>query len=114
TPVGVFDLDQLAPPVVLRLAAADESLLPIGGGTPMDCVAGEIVYADAAGVFSRYARDADRTKITTDTTRVLLVVDGTPKFAHDELAAARDQFLSLLTDVVPEASVDACAAAEVQ
>jgi DNA/RNA-binding domain of Phe-tRNA-synthetase-like protein len=114
TPVGVFDLESLNPPIMLRLATPGDSIVPIGGSSSVPCVPGEIVYSDQVGVFSRYARDADRSKVSDDTSRVLLVIDGTPSMSVEELTQARDEFVSFLKDADPTARVSATALAEIK
>jgi DNA/RNA-binding domain of Phe-tRNA-synthetase-like protein len=69
-PVGAFDLDHLVPPVTLRLSTSGEIYVPLFCSEAETVPPGEIVYADNEGIFSRYSKDADRTKITEDTQNV--------------------------------------------
>lgn len=99
TPVGVFDHDRLTAPITLRLAGADEEIVPILASEALRCVPGEIVYADAIRVFSRYSRDADFSKVTEDTRNLLCVVDGTPATRTDVLLEAASFLIGLICDV---------------
>lgn len=99
SPVGAFDLDRLAGPVALRLSASGEIYVPLFCSEPEAIPPNEIVYADAEGVFSRYSKDADRTKITSDTRNVLFVIDGTPLIEKQFLLTALNDLSELLVDV---------------
>lgn len=101
-PVGAFDLDNLVTPVMLRLSEAGETYVPLFCSEPETVPLGEIVYADNEGIFSRYSKDADRTKITLDTQNVLYVVDGAPSTEKMVLLRALDVLSDLLTDVAGE------------
>jgi len=77
-PMAAYDASKLSLPVELRFAQAGEVLVPIGGGDALPIQPSELVYADQKQVICldfNY-RDADATKITLDTTDVLLLVDG--------------------------------------
>ncbi len=99
TPVGVFDLDRLEPPITLRCAGEDEEIVPILASEPVKCHPSEIVYTDRSRVFSRYSRDADFSKITSETRNILCVIDGTPEMTSEYLLTAAAMLVDLLTDV---------------
>jgi DNA/RNA-binding domain of Phe-tRNA-synthetase-like protein len=71
-PFGLYDLDQVHPPVVLRRGAPGESYEGIRKG-PVH-VDGRPVLVDATGPFGNPTSDSARTMITTSTTRALVVV----------------------------------------
>lgn len=102
TPVGVFDLDALEPPISLRLARNGEEITPIAADAPVACVNREIVYAERSRVFSRYSRDAEFSKVTDQTTRILCVVDGTPEMSARHVLEAAEYLVALLRDVAGE------------
>ncbi|WP_426570137.1 B3/B4 domain-containing protein [Streptomyces canus] len=84
-PAGAFDLDHVTGDVVIRHADGTESFTPLGEpGTVEHPKPGEIIYADATGVLTRHwnHRDAHRTRVTEDSTRVTFVLE--------TLHAARD------------------------
>jgi DNA/RNA-binding domain of Phe-tRNA-synthetase-like protein len=101
-PVGAFDLDHLVTPVMLRLSVAAETYVPLFCSEPETVTLGEIVYADNEGIFSRYSKDADRSKITLDTRNVLYVIDGAPSTEKMILLRALDDLSDLLADVAGE------------
>ncbi|MFI0165787.1 B3/4 domain-containing protein [Streptomyces sp. NPDC017095] len=77
-PAGAFDLDQVAGDVDIRHADGGEEFTPLGEpGTVEHPRAGEVVYTDAAGVLTRHwnHRDAHRTRVTEDSTRVAFVLE---------------------------------------
>jgi DNA/RNA-binding domain of Phe-tRNA-synthetase-like protein len=81
---GLYDLDRVEPPVVLRRGAAGESYEGIRKG-PVN-VDGRPVLVDARGPFGNPTSDSARTMITTGTRRALVVA-----FAPATSAAARLQ-----------------------
>ncbi|MFF5250919.1 B3/4 domain-containing protein [Streptomyces leeuwenhoekii] len=77
-PAGAFDLDHVTGDVDIRYADGTEEFTPLGEpGTVENPEPGEIVYADAAGVLTRHwnHRDAHRTRVTEDSTRVAFVLE---------------------------------------
>ncbi|MGP3916549.1 B3/B4 domain-containing protein [Nonomuraea sp. 10N515B] len=77
-PAGAFDLDQVTGDVVIRHADGTESFTPLGEpGIVENPRPGEIVYADTTGVLTRHwnHRDAHRTRVTEDSTRVAFVLE---------------------------------------
>jgi DNA/RNA-binding domain of Phe-tRNA-synthetase-like protein len=100
-PVGGEDLDRVVSPVRLGFAA---------GGEPFDDAvvkAGEVVWADAAGVTCRRWnwRQGARTRLTSTTTRAYFLFDALPPFSDDALAAAMDDLSASLLDAAPGASL---------
>lgn len=83
--VAVYDLDKLVLPFTLRFASVDEPHRPLGGQGIEKTRAGELIYADAEEVICRALnhRDADKTKITTKTRNILLIVDGAPEITPE-------------------------------
>ncbi|MFE6662882.1 B3/4 domain-containing protein [Streptomyces sp. NPDC057697] len=77
-PAGAFDLDRVAGEVVIRRADGTESFTPLGEpDTIENPKPGEIVYADTTDVLTRHwnHRDAHRTRVTEDSTRVVFVLE---------------------------------------
>lgn len=78
-PVGGEDLDAYAGPMRLVRAAGDEPFDTTAGGEPVveHPEPGEVVWRDDAGVTCRRWnwRQCTRTRLTTTTTRAVLVVD---------------------------------------
>lgn len=76
-PVGGYDTSRIVGDLSLRASPGGEDFTPIGGTKPEPTKEGEVVYADDAGVLTRCWnwRDADRAKITEETTRIVLCVE---------------------------------------
>ncbi|AZS84976.1 hypothetical protein ELQ87_12270 [Streptomyces griseoviridis] len=77
-PAGAFDLDHVTGAVEIRYADGTEEFTPLGEpDTTENPKPGEIIYADAAGVLTRHwnHRDAHRTRVTEDSTRVAFVLE---------------------------------------
>ncbi|MEV4430968.1 phenylalanine--tRNA ligase beta subunit-related protein [Streptomyces sp. NPDC049602] len=77
-PAGAFDLDHVTGEVVIRPADGTEAFTPLGEpDTVENPRPGEIVYADTTGVLTRHwnHRDAHRTRVTEDSTRVTFVLE---------------------------------------
>lgn len=91
-PMAAYDASRLAWPVELRFAHDGEVLEPIGGGEAQKIEAGELVYADQSRVicWDFNHRDADYTRITAETTDVLLLVDGCGVIPVEEVQDALD------------------------
>ncbi|MGH8104089.1 MAG: B3/B4 domain-containing protein [bacterium] len=62
SPLGLYDADQLTPPIEIRLGAPDDSYIAIGNREMH--TEGRIVAADSAGVFGSPIADAERAKVT--------------------------------------------------
>lgn len=71
---GTYDLDRLAPPVLLRAGTAGESYEAIGRG-PLN-IEGLPLLADATGPFGSPTSDSERSKIGPETRSLLMVVYG--------------------------------------
>jgi DNA/RNA-binding domain of Phe-tRNA-synthetase-like protein len=83
-PAGAFDLDAVAGDIEVRPATGDEHFTPLGEPDETETPRpGEIIYHDAASVLTRHwnHRDADRTKVTDDSTAVVFLLETT----HDKL-----------------------------
>jgi lysyl-tRNA synthetase class 1 len=87
--IALYDADKLAFPLTLRLAEVGETHIPIGGKYAEKVPSGELVYADADDIICRALnyRDADKSKVTTKTQNLLLIVDGAPNLNPAEVFA---------------------------
>ncbi|GAA2911812.1 B3/B4 domain-containing protein [Streptomyces mexicanus] len=99
-PAGAFDLDRVAGDVDIRHAEGTEEFTPLGEPDTVEHPKpGEVVYADADGILTRHwnHRDAHRTRVTEDSTRVVFVLE-TLHGARDGgfLKAAAEELLGLL------------------
>lgn len=76
--VGAFDYKKVAFPTLLQIAEGDEHIVLLGDTDPTTLKTGEICYFDQNGPYNldfNY-RDADRTKVTLDTTDLWINVEG--------------------------------------
>ena len=71
-PYGVYDVDKIRGDVTLRLGRAGEEYAGIRKDTVH--VSGRLTLVDDAGPFGNPTSDSARTMVTTDTTRVLVVI----------------------------------------
>lgn len=77
-PAGAFDLDHVSGDIAIHYADGTEQFTPLGEpGTVETPKAGEVVYTDASGVLTRHwnHRDADRTRVTEDSRRVVFLLE---------------------------------------
>jgi len=98
-PAGAFDLDAVDGDIVVRFAEPGDAFTPLGEPDnveePHD---GEVVYADATGVLTRHwnHRDADRSKVTPTSRRVLVVLEAIDTAHHGAVDAAAEDLATLL------------------
>ncbi|MFE5881455.1 B3/B4 domain-containing protein [Streptomyces hydrogenans] len=87
-PAGAFDLDRVTGDIQIRYADGSETFTPLGEpDTVENPKPGEVVYTDTTDVLTRHwnHRDAHRTRVTEDSTRVAFVLE--------TVAATRDEQL---------------------
>ncbi|MBI4407666.1 MAG: hypothetical protein HY565_04175 [Candidatus Kerfeldbacteria bacterium] len=98
-PVGGEDCAHIQGAVVLKRAHGTEPFVRLGGSENEPPEVGEVVYADAAGVLCRRWnwREADRTKLTADTTTAVLVIEAIPPMTTEQLQAATAELADLVT-----------------
>lgn len=76
-PVGGEDLDRCTGDILLDRATGTEPFIELGGTQNEPPEPGEVVYKDQEGVLCRRMnwREADRTKLTQETTNAVLVIE---------------------------------------
>jgi DNA/RNA-binding domain of Phe-tRNA-synthetase-like protein len=77
-PAGAFDLGQVSGDITVCFADGTESFTPLGEPETVEHPRpGEVVYVDAAGVLTRHwnHRDAERTKVTADSERIVFLLE---------------------------------------
>lgn len=72
--IGGFDLDRIEGDLTLGVGEADERFEAIGRG--LLNIEGLPVYRDEVGCIGTPTSDEERTKITTDTTHLLMIING--------------------------------------
>jgi DNA/RNA-binding domain of Phe-tRNA-synthetase-like protein len=77
-PAGAFDLRQVSGDITVCFADGTESFTPLGEPEIVEHPRpGEVAYVDAAGVLTRHwnHRDAERTKVTADSDRIVFMLE---------------------------------------
>jgi DNA/RNA-binding domain of Phe-tRNA-synthetase-like protein len=99
-PMGGFDTDNVDGDIYLRLSEGGEKFLPLGASEHEKTYTGEVVYADDARILTRRwnYRDADETKITEETTNLVLFIDASPSIEVGKVDAALSELMDLLKD----------------
>lgn len=91
--LGAHDLDRISLPIELRLFQGDEPFRPLGSADASPVRAGQFGYVDAENrVLCRLdSLQADFSKVTTDTTHVLLIIETTTAHDQQQLERAVDE-----------------------
>lgn len=89
-PIGLYDLDRVAGPIVARLGRAGEPYEAIG--REQFSVDGRLVLADDRGPFGSPTSDSTRTMITPATRRALAVLFTPPAWPRADLQRALEEF----------------------
>lgn len=110
--LGTYDAATIEGDLAVRHARDGETLVPIGASSELELTPRAVVYADAARVLCGWwnHRDADATKVSDDTTDVLVVVDeveGEPGRADAALSDVEALLGALGGVAVARAHVDA-------
>lgn len=94
-PFGLYDLDRVVPPILLRRGAAGESYEGIRKG-PVS-VEGRPVLVDSEGPFGNPTSDSSRTAITLTVRNTLVVAYAPAGYSAARLDAVLDATVSTLT-----------------
>lgn len=99
-PCGGEDLDAVQGDLRLTVARGGEHFVPLGAVEEQPPAAGEVIYADDLGVVCRAWnwREADRTKLTEETSRAVLVIEALPPRTEADLRAALDDLAALVSE----------------
>lgn len=94
--LGAHDLVNLEGDVALRLARGGEKFHPLGIAAPTSVGPGEYGYFDAAEVICRMeVRQAEKTKVTEDTTEAFFIMQGNRRTPPPVFREAIDDLVSL-------------------
>ena len=100
---GAYDYNKLKFPLYFSFAQKDMPFLGIGMKEPKYLKGTELLLMDQEGIINVYPyRDANRTKITGATKKVLLVTAGVPKIDEDTLLKATQTALRYIKKFVPD------------
>jgi DNA/RNA-binding domain of Phe-tRNA-synthetase-like protein len=94
-PFGLYDLDRVEPPIVLRRGTLGESYEGIRKAAVH--VEGRPVLVDAQGPFGNPTSDSARTMITTACRRALVIVYAPGRFPPPRLQSVLDETAATLT-----------------
>jgi len=96
--LAAFDGDRVVGEPYMREAEAGEEFLGIGMGRPRILKGGEPVIADDEKLLALYPyRDADSSKVTLQTTEILLLVCGVPGIDFETLRKAGEVAVEYIT-----------------
>lgn len=96
-PLAAFDYQSLEGGLTMRFAREGEEFLGIGMDESVELEGGEIVISDSEKLIAIYPyRDSEKTKITTSTDDILLMVCGAPG-VKEELEKAKETVLDYVT-----------------
>jgi DNA/RNA-binding domain of Phe-tRNA-synthetase-like protein len=78
-PIGGYDLSKIDGDIILRISHGNEVFRPIGSDNDEMTEEGEVIYSDNVNVLTRRwnYRDADHSKITTETHDIILASEAT-------------------------------------
>lgn len=96
--LAAFDADRVSGELFMREARAGEEFLGIGMEAPRRLKGGEVVVEDGEKLIAIYPyRDAEDSKITLQTQRVLLMICGVPGVGEETLKEAGEVALDYVT-----------------
>jgi DNA/RNA-binding domain of Phe-tRNA-synthetase-like protein len=98
-PCGGEDLHAVVGPIRLTRAVGGEDFVPLGSVEPQPPQAGEVIYRDERGVICRAWnwREAERTRLTGETTDAFLCIEAIPPITDTSHRAACTDLASLVT-----------------
>ncbi len=96
-PIGIYDLDRVAPPLIIRLSRGGEKFNAIGGKT-MELAPGIPIMVDSRGVVLHVYphRDSVDTCVTPSTQRVLIVGAGVRGVDRERVECAVREVVRIL------------------
>jgi DNA/RNA-binding domain of Phe-tRNA-synthetase-like protein len=99
-PLSGFDLKLLNPPLEVRFSKENEEFQGIGMATPIKLKNNMLVLADKTGILCVYPyKDADATKITLSTKKVVIIGYGAPGIAENKLKNAVETTIRFIKQV---------------
>jgi len=100
--LGAHDLDQVDGDITLRLVACNETFIPLGATASESVPAGEYAYVDDAGdILCRMDyKQCDKTKLTAETVRCLVILQGNANTAIAVLGRAKAKLDKLMAEFI--------------
>jgi DNA/RNA-binding domain of Phe-tRNA-synthetase-like protein len=101
-PVGGQDAEKISGGVVLRLAAGNDKFTPLGSLSISSIDVGEVVYSDSQKILcSKWNyRDCEDAKISPDTRKFVLFVDGAPGIQKEKVEATSSELAQSLSSTI--------------
>ena len=98
-PVGADDIAHVEEEIQLAIADGSEHFIKLGSDQPEEIARGEVVYKDAREVLCRCwnYRECDKSKITQETQKVCVVIEGLQSTSKEEISRATSELESLLS-----------------
>jgi len=97
---GVFDWNVLAPPLTVRFAQPGEPFLGIAMRDSIVLTGRELLLTDSRAIVCVHPyRDADRSKVTQQTSRLLILTGGVPNLDDDTVEAGLRVAIDYITRV---------------
>ncbi|MFQ6128020.1 MAG: B3/4 domain-containing protein [Thermoplasmata archaeon] len=97
--IGSFDLDRFTGQLLIRWASPEEEFLGIGMDKPKVLSGKEIVISDDEKLVAIYPyRDADATKVTTETKSIFSLMCGVPGIGKAVLREAAETTIAYITE----------------
>ena len=98
SPCGGEDLAALQGDIQLTRATGGESFIPLGMEEDQPPIPGEIIYRDETGAFCRCLnwREADRTKLTEETTNAILCMELLDPARTEDIQRACEELAALI------------------
>jgi DNA/RNA-binding domain of Phe-tRNA-synthetase-like protein len=98
--LGAYDEIRITYPLTVRFSKEDEVFVGIGSSKPKILSGNELVIADQEGIISLYPhRDAERTKITLETSKALLIAFGVSGISEKDLRDAIEVTAEILKKI---------------
>jgi lysyl-tRNA synthetase class 2 len=97
-PIGGFDLEKVEGDIFLRFSSGGETFVPLGSKSIEKTYEGEVVYADSQRILTRRwnFRDCDWTKITINTTDLIMFIDGSPEMPQSTIKLSLEELVEKL------------------
>lgn len=99
-PVGGEDVDSIEGDMRLMITQGGDTFIPLGETEDAPTLEGELCYLDNAGAVCRCWnwRDGQRTALSDDSTKAVLIIESVDPAREADLAAAVDQLANMLQE----------------
>ncbi len=96
--LGVHDIDKIGSTIYFRLSKGQESFVSVGGTNVKYTQPGDFVYADDKQILAWLdSKDSDSVKLSLDTKKLVIVIQGTDYTTRDYNFSAAEEACKLVT-----------------